>query len=84
MTHFNHSPINIHYNNIKKSQYILGRQNNLKDIKSKATNHRETRLNQLADEEHILGNIKYVRYLRSIIKIEQQIVLNRKNNLSKR
>ena len=50
----------------------------MKGIKREATNHREVHLTQLADEEVIFGNIKHARYLRNLIKIEQQVALHKK------
>ena len=78
ITHFNHYQTSIHCNNIKQiSKYLRESKLHLIDIQSEAINHREVHLNQLVDEEYILGNIKYVRYLRNIITIEHQVALYR-------
>ena len=62
MTHYNHSPKNIHCTNIKLlSKYLRESKKHLKGIKHEATNHREVHLTQLADEEFIFGNIKHAR-----------------------
>ena len=85
MTHFNYSPTNIHYNNIKQiSKYFRESKAYLKDIKREATNHREVHLNQLTDEDYILGNIKHTRYLCSLITIKQQVAIHRKTQSSKK
>ena len=79
MTHYNHTPENMHCKNIKLiSKYLRYSTKQLKDIKRDAANHRETHLTQLTDEESILGNIKHARYLRNLIIIEQQVALHKK------
>ena len=79
MTHYNHSPDNIHCTNIKLiPKYLRESKNHLKGIKREATNYREVHITQLADEEFILGKIKQARYLRNLITIEQQVTLHKK------
>ena len=85
MTHFNYSPTNIYCNNIKQiSKYFRESKTYLKDTKREATNHREVHLNQLTDEEYVLGNIKHTRYLCSLITIKQQAAIQRKTQSFKK